>query len=160
LGQLGETLGGSVDRRYSESLAEQSQHQLAADTAGSTRNNRHALLFAHPLLPSLWATTLRQWDRAAQGDLHPPPRRQMLRGEDQASRDNLGSRSSGRLRLPILRAKHDKRRPGMERLSGKGYAPEATACCRSARLLAATGAQLPQIGGTAFGLTSSGQGQA
>jgi hypothetical protein len=43
----------------------------------------------------------------------------MLRGEDQASRDNLGSRSSRRLRLPILRAKHDKRRPGMERLSGK-----------------------------------------
>jgi hypothetical protein len=64
-------------------------------------------------------TTLRQWGHAAQGDLHPTPRRHMLRGEDQASRDNLGSRSSRRLRLPILRAKHDKRRPGMERLRGK-----------------------------------------
>jgi hypothetical protein len=50
LGQLDETLGGSVDRRYFESLAKQSQHQLAADTAGSTRNDCHALLFAHPLL--------------------------------------------------------------------------------------------------------------
>src|SRR5438067_2639680 len=50
-GQLGETLGSSVDCRYFESVAEQSQDQLAADTAGSTRNNRHTLLFAHPLLP-------------------------------------------------------------------------------------------------------------
>jgi hypothetical protein len=49
LGELGETLGGAVDRRDLEPLAEQAHHQFPADAAGRTRHDRHALLFAHPL---------------------------------------------------------------------------------------------------------------
>jgi hypothetical protein len=53
LGELGETLGGAVDRRDSKPFAEQAQHHLAANAAGGTGHDRHALLFAHRLLPFL-----------------------------------------------------------------------------------------------------------
>ena len=53
LGEFGKTLGGAVDRRDLEPLAEQAQHQFPADAAGGTGHNRNALLFAHRLLLSL-----------------------------------------------------------------------------------------------------------
>src|ERR1700730_6208618 len=53
LGELGETLGGAVDRGDSKPCAEQAQHHLAANAAGGTGHDRHALLFAHRLLPFL-----------------------------------------------------------------------------------------------------------
>src|SRR5207248_1843082 len=50
LGEFAETLGGAVDRRDPAPVAEQAQHQFPADPAGGARHDRHALLFAHPLL--------------------------------------------------------------------------------------------------------------
>ena len=50
-GELGKTLGGAVDRRDLEPVSEEAQHQLPADAAGRTGDQRHALLFAHRLPP-------------------------------------------------------------------------------------------------------------
>jgi hypothetical protein len=50
--------------------------------------------------------------------------------------------------------------PGYEDQKRSRLRIEATACRRSPRLLEAAGVQLPQIGGNAFSLAFSGQGQA
>jgi hypothetical protein len=50
LGEFGETLGGGVDRPYREPFPKQTQHEFAADAAGSRGHNRRPLLFAHPPL--------------------------------------------------------------------------------------------------------------
>ena len=59
LRKFGETLSSAVDCGDLDLLAEQAQHELAADAARRARYDGNALLFAHPLLPWLWAKTLR-----------------------------------------------------------------------------------------------------